>query len=271
MKIVTLTPSPLLTSLVKQMWIIEENAGFNVKVKSFPTGYAFINVISGEEFKLKKSGKPVIKTKSYVTGQCIEPFDLSMCLIRRSLVVNLQAYAFYTFFGIPLSELKGHVYSLKEIAPRLASELEELLEGNLQSSSVLKATDKLFTKYLKNNYLDLRLKDAVNQIMFHKGNISTKKLSETANLSQRRMQQLFKTHVGVSPKTYNRITRLQSLSFQVLNGKKLDYFVPDNYFDQAHFIHDIKSQTGMTPTEYNRYITAPELCMAYLKSNPYAS
>lgn len=253
------------------MWIIEENAGLNVHVKSFPVGYAFINVISGENFQINQSGKGSIHTQSYVTGQAVKPFNLSMRFIKRSLVINLRPYSFFSFFGIPLSELQGNVYCLKEIAPLLGSKLEELIESSLTSKLVLESVDQLFKEHLKKVNLDPRLVYAVNQIKILEGKVQIKQLSETANLSQRRLQQLFKDHMGVTAKTYCRIMRLQSLSFEVLKDAKLDYLIPDNYFDQAHFIHDIKSQTRMTPTKYVEYITAPERHMAYMNSNPYAS
>ncbi|MFK7907071.1 MAG: helix-turn-helix domain-containing protein [Chitinophagales bacterium] len=67
-------------------------------------------------------------------------------------------------------------------------------------------------------------------------------------MSPRQLRRLFHQHIGVSPKKFARIVRSQYF----LNALKSKYSMDslyDAYFDQAHFIKEIKEMTGLTPRQ----------------------
>lgn len=75
---------------------------------------------------------------------------------------------------------------------------------------------------------------------------------EKINISHKHLICLFKKHVGVSPKLYQRIFRFQyaleainksGVTFSEILGKSA-------YFDQPHFNHEFKQFSGFTPREY---------------------
>jgi AraC-like DNA-binding protein len=80
-------------------------------------------------------------------------------------------------------------------------------------------------------------------------------LSNDIGYSQKHFIDLFRQHVGVTPKQYLRIMRFQKVICEI----ERDGFVPWNriplecgYYDQAHFIHDFKHFSGFTPNEYRK-------------------
>jgi AraC-like DNA-binding protein len=57
--------------------------------------------------------------------------------------------------------------------------------------------------------------------------------------------------VGVTPKRYCRILRFQRALVGAHRGKRVDWAqlaVECGYWDQAHFIHEFRLFSGLTPT-----------------------
>jgi AraC-like DNA-binding protein len=73
-------------------------------------------------------------------------------------------------------------------------------------------------------------------------------------MAAKRLIALFRAEVGLSPKAYARVRRLQAalrlLSMGSVGGARVAAEV--GYFDQAHFVRDFESFTGMTPTQYSQ-------------------
>lgn len=71
-------------------------------------------------------------------------------------------------------------------------------------------------------------------------------------ITSRYLQKLFLKHTGLTPKLYTKINRFQNTL--VLVSKREDSLTSIayecNYFDQAHFIREFKSFTGLTPSEF---------------------
>jgi AraC-like DNA-binding protein len=73
-------------------------------------------------------------------------------------------------------------------------------------------------------------------------------------LSPKRLTALFGTEVGLTPKTYLRVRRLQAALRRLETGTQqgADIAADLGYFDQAHFVRDFRSFTAITPSQYPR-------------------
>ena len=268
MKVITHNPTEQLKQFVKQIWIIEEDGAFNIDLKSFPIGYSFINVIDGDPFTIINKGNEY-QTKSYLAGPKMVYFNLQMSYIRRALTIQLQPYSVPYLFDIPASDFLDEIVYLDDFAPNLASAFEELIASDLTSIEVLKQIEDILLLNLNQEKVDDRVLNALGLLVKLGGNIKITDLSEKVNISQRRLQQLFQYNFGLSAKSYSKIVKMQYHTFQILNGKELNAIVPDGYFDQSHFIHELKKQTGLLPNDFYDYINHETNKMAYLTSNLY--
>ncbi|MDN3523548.1 helix-turn-helix domain-containing protein [Halomonas ramblicola] len=90
------------------------------------------------------------------------------------------------------------------------------------------------------------------------GQGSIAELAEALSVSQRRLQRLFRGHLGLSPKQYARALRVahgRALIKRAAGPGTLVEVAHDaGYFDQAHFVHDFTAMTGLTPSEYRRHV-----------------
>jgi transcriptional regulator GlxA family with amidase domain len=72
-------------------------------------------------------------------------------------------------------------------------------------------------------------------------------------ISQRQLERLYKIHVGISPKKYARLLRVEQARIAIKNAPTLSAAEIGNatgFYDQAHFIREFKSIIGMTPNDY---------------------
>nr|WP_299670988.1 AraC family transcriptional regulator [uncultured Polaribacter sp.] len=250
------------------MWIVEENGVFNVDLKSFPVGYSFINIIDGDPFSITNKGNEY-QTKSYLAGSNMTFFNIKMSYIRRALTIQLQPYAIPYLFGVPASEFLNEIVSLNDFKPELSLQLEELISSPIASSEVLKFVDNILLASSAKNPISKRITHALHLLMKSGGDIKIEDLSNQLNISQRRLQQLFNHNFGLTAKAYSRIVKMQYHTFQILNGKDLNTIIPNGYYDQSHFIHELKNLTGLLPNDFYKYLNKEEHKMAYLTSNLY--
>jgi AraC-like DNA-binding protein len=78
-------------------------------------------------------------------------------------------------------------------------------------------------------------------------------VTDKIGFSTRHFNQIFRNRVGLTPKLFCRIRRLQQV-LDLVSGKDrvdwADIAIACGYFDQAHFIHDFRMFANCTPTEY---------------------
>lgn len=250
------------------MWIIEENGSLDIQVRSFPVGYSFINVIDGNQFEIIQRNRST-NGRSYLSGPRDSPFTLQMTYIKRALMIQLQPYAIPILFSIPASEFYDYVLPLTDFDLSLAKNLESLICSDLNSEQVLERTSEIFVNKINDQHNDARIPAALTFLLQTKGQIPIAQLAYEVNVSQRRLQQIFQQYFGLTAKSYARIIKMQYHTYQWLHGTDLDVIIPDGYYDQSHFIHDLKRQTGMLPGKFFDYITDDRNKLAYLTSNIY--
>ncbi len=74
-----------------------------------------------------------------------------------------------------------------------------------------------------------------------------------AGYSQKQAIHIFKSHVGINPKTYQRIVRFNEVLPMVMSKQSIawtDICANCYYFDQSHFIREFKSFCGYNPSDF---------------------
>jgi AraC-like DNA-binding protein len=82
---------------------------------------------------------------------------------------------------------------------------------------------------------------------------STAAVATKTGFSQRHLIQLFRTHVGLTPKRYSRLARFNRIIHRIAKLDDPDWAdlaLEWGYFDQSHFNHDFRTFSGLTPSQY---------------------
>jgi len=97
-----------------------------------------------------------------------------------------------------------------------------------------------------------KLHVAIAYILQRKGNVSISKLGIPALLNLRQLERMFRTEVGMSPKSFARVARFQTaLDARLANPAAtwLEIAHHVGYYDQMHMIHDFERLGRNTPTQ----------------------
>lgn len=157
------------------------------------------------------------------------------------------------FFGPAIRELNNGITGLQLIW-KIAAEIEEriLAATNSDQRSVL-LQQYLLKRKPENENPDRAVEYCIKQIEEAKGQIRIESLADETGISKRQLLRRFDLYTGISPKTLarkikfmNAVIKLKKHSMESLTAIAYE----TGYYDQAHFIHDFREYSGLTPSQY---------------------
>ena len=164
----------------------------------------------------------------------------------------LYPYAIPRLFGLPAEETTNTQLDLQILLGEAGKFLEEqimLAVDNAQRVNILSAF--LEKQLHKRNLLEKSMMLAVRYAIYNGTGGNVNDLASRFALSTRQFDRKFKIYSGFSPKMYLRLTRLQSALKQYGHNKSLTQIAYEcGYYDQSHFIHDVRAFTGYHPGYY---------------------
>ena len=91
-----------------------------------------------------------------------------------------------------------------------------------------------------------------------RGRVGVAEIAARSAVSPRHLERAFQEQVGVSPKLFTRLLRLDhALELGGPGGKWAEIADACGYFDQSHMVRDFRALTGATPTEFVALRAAP--------------
>ena len=169
--------------------------------------------------------------------------------------VQFKNNGFCAIFGIPPKMMINKVYEIEDI---LGNDFRMLTE-QLESCKDVFEMSGYMNQYLIQALLRCKHTThtstiaGVSDIIFkNKGLVLMDKLASVANMSFRNFERRFSEEVGIYPKLYARITRFfNAVENKMMNPAKkwTDIVYEGGFFDQAHFIKEVKTFSSKTPVE----------------------
>ena len=177
--------------------------------------------------------------------------------------VQIKCNGLYAIFGIPQKILINTIIPLDNILDKDYKLLTEQMESSNDVFEMGRVMDAYLIKMLlsrKHKIYTPTIAHISNAIFRNKGIVVLDKLASTSNMSFRNFERRFTDEVGMSPKLYARITRFyNALENKMLHPYKrwIDIAYEHGYFDQAHFIREVKGFSTKTPEELFRDTPPP--------------
>lgn len=178
--------------------------------------------------------------------------------------VQFKSNGIFAIFGIPQKILINAILPLEDI---LGEENNKLLTEQFQSSVDIFEMATYMNAYLIKMYLCQKheiytgiIANISDMLLHYKGVVSLDALALYGNMSLRNFERRFINEVGISPKLYARITRFyNALENKMLHpGKNWTDIVYENgYYDQSHFIKEVKLFSSKSPDELFKYTPPP--------------
>lgn len=251
------TLTPPLNQWVQFIWI-SKGENDPTKSKILPNGA--IELILNFGNKQKTLDKKTLKTEKYYKDYWVAGLQTEPIIIQSVSDTNLVGIRFlpggaYPFFKFPISKITDKVLE----ADWMKAELKALRKsiGDLSDhKKILRIIEEyLWTKFDGTSLTNESVIYVANKIFFSKKDVLVSDLVRKAGYSHKHFISLFKKQVGTSPKNLQRIARLQKI-IQIIKDTPSDKVIwadilyHFSYYDPAHFNHDFKMLTGMTPDQY---------------------
>jgi AraC-like DNA-binding protein len=186
--------------------------------------------------------------------------------------VQFKCNGIPAIFGIPQKMLVNHIISIADILPDL-----NMLAEQLSEDIRIERIAAIMNAYLLRKLAGQRQKKhtvnicaASEVILKSRGMVNIDKLAYCANMSPRNFERRFSDEVGMAPKLYTRIARF----FTAIEDKALhpykswtDIVYEYNFYDQAHFIKEVKNFSFKTPEEL--FMFTPPVAENYVSKVEY--
>lgn len=164
----------------------------------------------------------------------------------------LYPYAIPRLFGLPAEETTNTQLDLRLLLGAEGKFLEEQIMLAVNDNERVAILSAFLEKQLhKRQLLEKSMMMAVRYAVHNNTGYNVNDLASKFALSTRQFDRKFKIYSGFSPKIYLRLTRLQNALKQYGQNKSLTQIAYEcGYYDQSHFIRDVKAFTGYHPGFY---------------------
>jgi len=168
------------------------------------------------------------------------------------LLIQLAPYGLYQITRQSQSEFADKRLMLKDIDCELFCALRHAFVTAETTTDLVNACDKILYKRMEQQNVSDALLLATEAISDNHGQIPVKEVARQAGYSERQLNRLFLTQIGMNTKNYTRLVRFNYVLKHI--QKSPCFFAAlsqqAGYYDQAHFDKDFKSISGFTPQGY---------------------
>lgn len=195
-----------------------------------------------------------ICTACWASGVRTQPITIPSGADSTMFIIAFKKGMAYPFFPAPMSELTDHVVQADLLWKNFFMDLRErLFEQRSAASCFTLASTLLERKFHKAIQINPCIAYAVDRIVAHPHSLTMQALSNEIGYSQKHFIHMFKSAVGVTPKTYLTISRFQKVIREIERRREVDWSqlaLECGYYDQSHFIHEFTRFSGFTPEAY---------------------
>jgi AraC-like DNA-binding protein len=192
--------------------------------------------------------------RAVISGARTRSFVIDSAQQDRVFGIQFAPGGAFPFFRAPVSEMENLSVDLDDLWPGVATELRERLLAAETIDAMFLLTERyLIAQIVKPLELHPAVCFAREQLSRRSHLVRVATVMDGIGMSQRRFIQLFHEQVGLTPKAFSRVRRFQRILETIPRANDvnwIDLALGCGYYDQAHFIHDFREFSGLTPTQY---------------------
>lgn len=175
---------------------------------------------------------------------------------REGVAVGLTPLGVSALLGVPVRDLVGRTVALADLPRFRDVELSERLAGAPTWMGRFALLDDHLLGPLDAHVLADGLVARGWQCLQRPGpRVGIDRLAAGLGVSRRSLEVRFQREIGLPPRTVGRIARLQHAVGGLIGTSGLARIAIDSgYADQPHFTRDVRSMTGLTPTELRAFL-----------------
>jgi AraC-like DNA-binding protein len=243
-------PDAPLSEFVDFFWIYDGYLPTQMRERLLPTGTMEL------VFRLDDHGRAA----SAVSGPRSEFAVIETSRPFSAIGVHFKPGGGFPFFGVPGRDLHNSAVPLDAVWSRSAASIRDRLWEATTPERRFRVLEQALLERVQGRvnrhpgvHYALKAFDQSN------GVCTVNDVVERLGISPRRFIDLFRGEVGMSPKVFCRNRRFNEALKRIEQRPDVDWLdvaLSCGYFDQAHFNHDFRAFSGITPSTYLRYRAA---------------
>ena len=244
-----IAPRGAAAQFVKCFWTLEDDVPSSEPQRVLPDGRCELIFNLAEPFESQSSCGWVRQPKSFLVGQITSPMLLRSTGPARILGLRFHPHGAAQLFGCSADEIAGQQIPLEALSPHFAKQLDPLQESASLSDQVARfqsVINSVGGKYGQDRAITI----AAAEFERTAGSTSIRQMANQLGISMRQFERRFKRAIGMSPKLFCRIQRVQRV-LRAMDDPGLDWVgiaLDCGYYDQSHLIRDFQAFAGDPPT-----------------------
>jgi len=167
------------------------------------------------------------------------------------LSVRFRPWGAHHFLSLPVSELADRLVPAEELWGSACRELEERLATATSVRHRVALVEGFLIDRLQTS-CRAHVEPLVRAVWRRGGDVRVADLCAELGFTERGIERAFASAVGMQPRSFIRLTRFLRACSKLRSGAwtSLTELAHDcGYYDQSHFIADVRAYSGMTPRE----------------------
>jgi AraC-like DNA-binding protein len=153
------------------------------------------------------------------------------------------------FFAMPMTEVSNQIVQVQDVWRSDGTLLRERLLDARTPESRFSVFEEVLLDHLRPSF-DPAIQYALSAL---RAGAPVSEVARRLGFSRRTLERRFSSQVGLGPKQFARVQRLQRVLRAVRRSSKPEWCAlaaEHGYTDQAHLIHDFQDLAGIRPSEY---------------------
>lgn len=250
-------PSPVLSPYIEFFWEGHFNtgAGGRLSQRVVPNGYLELIIHLTDEHCELLRGTTFSASPDYLLiGLFTQPYQVEFARPVRVLGIRFKPEGVYPLLGASAAELGETTADAEALTGRRFREFCRRLREQPSTAARLALSEHFFQEQLRRREVEhYYLHRAAELIRRSHGQLSIDHLAGRVHISRRQLEREFKEKIGLTPKHYSRIARLNKANRLLEAGRASSLTAlayASGYTDQAHFIREFKLFTGENPSAF---------------------
>ena len=204
--------------------------------------------------RTKNGDSRSIKLESHLAGLKTIPQEIEI-KSGRIMGVRFKPEGIFPFIKNDVSQMVNESIDLELLFGNEIKSLEQqvldLMSYDANETQLLELIESHFLNRFQSIECDDIIEEVIRRIHLTMGNLSVSSIAHQMGCSVKTIERRFKHKVGLAPKAYCRLYRFHRsiLEMGSPTEKLSDIAYDCGYFDQTHYIKDVKRYAGMTPKE----------------------
>ena len=248
-------PGAPVSHFVENMWLVRGRVPVASRQMLLPDGVMVVIFNLGEPQKLCERAdvrRHAIFRASWVSGLQPQPIVIEQAGTYHLAGIRFRPGGAFPLFRFALTELTGRVVELEDIWGAQAGEVREQLGATRSDGALLRCLERWLVARLRREELpDCRISCAA--ALLQRGGTGVGRVAAEVNLSPKHLVHEFGRRVGLTPKQFGRVQRLQRTIGWIGARPRVDWAavaLHHGFYDQAHLINEFQELAGLSPTEY---------------------